>query len=93
MGTKDTRKVGRSILEADSTALKYGDLHCIGDICFTPDGIVVKIPQGADPKCAELTAKSILGGQRVKFELEGRADQELEKAKEIAKAKPKKPKK
>lgn len=54
------------------------NLSCIGSICFQSDGsIIVKVPKDASIECANRTAKSILGGKPVKFEIEAREDQEV----------------
>jgi hypothetical protein len=48
-------------------------LHCIGEICFTDAGFVIKLPEDADPKCAKKTAELILGGRsNVVFEVPGK---------------------
>ena len=59
-------------LEAKTRGIKFDGLKCIGEICFTDDGIIVKIPKEADPECARRTADLILGGKEVKFEIEKR---------------------
>lgn len=56
-------------IAAEKVALDSG-LTCIGEICFGPDGIIVKVPEDADPKCTKKIADYILGGRRVKFEVE-----------------------
>ena len=52
-----------------SLGVKTG-LTCVGEICFTPDGIVVKVPKDADPECAKATAAYILGKRPIKFEID-----------------------
>ena len=49
------------------------NLTCIGEICFTDAGFIVKLPENANPKCAIKTAELILSGRsNVVFEIPGR---------------------
>jgi len=67
----DTSEPDNSIRTATAkvSSFKPG-IECIAGICFTEEGLVVKIPKDADPKCAFLTTETILGGKEVKFEIE-----------------------
>lgn len=48
-------------------------LTCIGEICFTDAGFIVKLPENANPKCAFKTAELILSGRsNVVFEIPGK---------------------
>ena len=63
-------------LTAKSRSIKVPGLRCIGEICFTDDGIIVKIPKDADAECARRTADLILGGKKVNFEIETRPEEQ-----------------
>lgn len=56
-------------IEAKEASFKPG-LSCIGELCFSDEGILVKIPAKADPKCARAAADLLLEGKKVKFEVE-----------------------
>jgi hypothetical protein len=64
----------RSKFEAGAATgkVKTG-LRCIGEICFTDEGFIVKLPEDADPRCAVKTAELILSGRsNVVFEVPGK---------------------
>jgi len=49
-------------------------ITCIGEICFTNDGFIVKIPEDADPECARRVAEDILKGDaKITYEVSPKA--------------------
>jgi len=66
-----------TVIPARVSSIKPG-LKCIGEVCFTDTGILVKIPAKVDPECAKATADYILGGKPVKFEIEKQEPSEKE---------------
>jgi len=71
-GTKENRA---DYLEVKGKPTGRSDLglHCIGEICFTEDGFIVKLPKDANPECAKRTAELILrGNSNVVFEVPGK---------------------
>jgi hypothetical protein len=78
------QKVGKEHkLEAGSaTGKTKTGLHCIGEICFSDEGFVIKLPEDANPECAVKTAELILAGNsHVVFEVPGRGIVSKEKMK------------
>lgn len=73
----------KSKLEAGSAEGKSKlGLHCIGEICFTDAGFLIKLPEDANPECAIKTAELILAGNsHVVFEVPGRGIVSKEKMK------------
>jgi len=58
-------------------------IHCIGEICFTEDGVEIVIPKEADRECARKVADLITGGKgRVDFRIESEVKVEDTKDKE-----------
>lgn len=81
---KSKGKKTKSSVEAEKTAITLDagkptgstkpGIHCIGEICFTDDGFVVKIPEDANPECAKRVAEDILSGKaNIKYEISPKA--------------------
>jgi len=70
--TQSTKSTLSLEAKGKATGTTKVGLHCIGEICFTEDGFLIKLPEDADPKCAKATADLILKGARVTFEVPGR---------------------
>ena len=69
ISTKNALSIESKVKATGTT--KVG-LHCIGEICFSEDGFLIKLPKDADPKCAKATADLILKGANVTFEVPGK---------------------
>lgn len=65
-------KTIRKIEAGDIRGKTKVGIHCVGEICFTDKGFIIKIPENADPRCAKKTAELILGGADVTFEVPGK---------------------
>ena len=67
---KSTIKVGST--DKSEGKLKTG-ISCIGDICFTEDGFVIKIGKDCDEEFVKGLTKRIVGGNsKVTFEVESK---------------------
>ena len=50
--------------------IRTSHLSCIGNICFTDEGFVISVAEGASVECAKEIAKKIFNGKsKVTFEV------------------------
>lgn len=65
------------MVEIEAKKRSLAGLDCIGEICISADGILVKLPKD-NPECARATADLLLAGKQVKFEVPSGTEAVLE---------------